>query len=257
MKLAIVNSDQRMQEVYFSLANDYETVLINAYTDFDRIDDADALILPVKGLTSTGSLYASGKEIIIPKSFWQRMQEKKIFAGIPQPFLHDFPHVHYYMQDEEIKRKNAVFTAEGTLFLLIDHTGRSIQDVKVDIIGYGACGREIAKWLDALRIPIRIVRRNTDEKGRFVNVADYRKGSCGDVIINTSPSIVLDRELLTRWHNKPLIIDIATPDVIDYDAALKKDIRVIKAGNLPNMVAYESSGKLIADYVRGKIQDGK
>ncbi len=104
---------------------------------------------------------------------------------------------------------------------------------------------------------IRIVRRNTDEKGRFVNVADYRKGSCGDVIINTSPSIVLDRELLTRWHNKPLIIDIATPDVIDYDAALKQDIRVIKAGNLPNMVAYESSGKLIADYVRGKIQDGK
>ena len=39
----------------------------------------------------------------------------------------------------------------------------------------------------------------------------------------------------------------------DYAAAVRLGIRVIKAGNLPEMVAYESSGKSISEFVRGKL----
>ena len=82
---------------------------------------------------------------------------------------------------------------------------------------------------------------------------EYRKTACHEVIINTSISKLIDRELLERWSQKPLIIDIATPDVIDYAAALSMGVRVIKAGNLPEMIAYESSGKCISEFVRGKL----
>lgn len=253
MKIAIVNCDQRMQEVYFHLSSDFETILINEFTNFDRFDGADALVLPVKGLTSTGSLYAGGKELVLPSTFWEAMKDKVLFAGIPQAFLKEFPKVHYYMLDSYVQQRNAIYTAEGTLFLLIDNTGKCIQDLSVDVIGYGTCGKEIVKWLQALQIKTRVIRRECVEDAMFYSVASYMKMQCGDVIINTSVSPLIDHNLMCSWDHKPLIIDIATPDVIDYDTALKLGIRVIKAGNLPNMVAYESGGALIGEYVRGKL----
>lgn len=253
MKIAVVNSDRRMQEVYFQLARDNEAILINEFTDFQKITEIDALVLPVKGLTSTGSLYGSGKEIVIPDSFWRLVYELPVFTGIRQDFLKDFPNVYYYMEDEQLKHQNAVYTAEGTLYLMMDHTSKSIKDISVDVIGYGVCGKEIVKWLEDLHIPYRVIRRSCEANDQFITVEQYRKTACHDVIINTSISKVIDRELLKSWTSKPLIIDIATPDVIDYAAALSMGIRVIKAGNLPEMIAYESSGKCISEFVRGKL----
>lgn len=253
MRIAVVNCDKRMQEVYFALSHDHETIAINEFTAWDRFDHVDALVLPVKGLTSTGSLYTGGKELAIPPSFWERMREAAIFTGIRQDFLKDFPHVHYYMEDPSIKAGNAVYTAEGVLYLMIDHTGSCIKDLSVDVIGYGACGREIVSWMHDLHIPTRIIRRVCDKEEHCISVEEYRHSECRDVIINTSIAPLMDCELLNSWKKKPLIIDIATPDVIDYDAALRLGIRVIKAGNLPSQVAYESAGKLIAAYVRGKL----
>ncbi len=245
MKIAVVNSDRRMQEVYFQLAKDNEALLINEFTDFQKIAEIDALVLPVKGLTSTGSLYSSGKELYIPEAFWSSIREKPIFTGIRQAFLKDFPNVYYYMEDDVLKQQNAVYTAEGT--------PKSIKDISVDVIGYGVCGKEIVRWLRALGIPYRIVRRSCEKSDTLISVEEYRKTACHEVIINTSISKVIDRELLERWSQKPLIIDIATPDVIDYAAALSMGVRVIKAGNLPEMIAYESSGKCISEFVRGKL----
>lgn len=253
MKIAVVNSDRRMQEVYFQLAKDNEALLINEFTDFQKIAEIDALVLPVKGLTSTGSLYSSGKELYIPEAFWSSIREKPIFTGIRPAFLKDFPNVYYYMEDDVLKQQNAVYTAEGTLYLMMDHTSKSIKDISVDVIGYGVCGKEIVRWLRALGIPYRIVRRSCEKSDTLISVEEYRKTACHEVIINTSISKVIDRELLERWSQKPLIIDIATPDVIDYAAALSMGVRVIKAGNLPEMIAYESSGKCISEFVRGKL----
>ena len=91
MKIAVVNSDRRMQEVYFQLAREEEAILINEFTDFEKIDQIDALVLPIKGLTATGSLYSSGKELQIPAYFWDSVHDIPIFTGIRQAFLKDFP----------------------------------------------------------------------------------------------------------------------------------------------------------------------
>ena len=145
MKIAVVNSDRRMQEVYVQLAKDNEALLINEFKDIQKIAEIDALVLPVKGLTSTGSLYSSGKELYIPEAFWNSIREKPIFTGIRQAFLKDFPNVYYYMEDDVLKQQNAVYTAEGTLYLMMDHTSKSIKDISVDVIGYGVCGKEIVR----------------------------------------------------------------------------------------------------------------
>lgn len=255
MKIAIVNCDQRMQQVYFNLSRDHETILINEFTNFARFDGADALVLPVKGVSTTGSINTQGKELVLPESFWRSFNSKVVFSGIPQPFLEQLNAIcKYYMLDETLKKQNAHYTAEGVLFLLIDNTSKCIQDLLVDVLGYGVCGKEIVTWLKNLGIRHRIIRRDCESDDIFFTVEQYRDMQCGDVIINTSPAVVLDHDLLTSWKAKPLILDIATPDVIDYNTAIQSGMRVIKAGNLPNMVAYESAGDAIAQYVRGMLR---
>lgn len=255
MKIAVVNSDQRMQQVYFNLSHDFDTVLLNEFTDFNRFSIPDVVVLPVKGMDMSGTLHANGKEIRIPASFWEKLDNHHVvFAGIEQPFLNQLPvNLQYYMHSPDLIARNARYTAEGVLLLLMDNTQHSILDMQVDIIGYGACGKEIAMWLQSLGVRCRIIRRSCEEDDTTVSINTWKQVACGDVIINTAPAFLIDQELMSTWDKKPLIIDIATGDVMDYPFAANVGIRIIKAGNLPNMVAHISGGNAIANYVRGVL----
>ena len=257
MNIAVVNNDQRMQEVYFSLSHKYTVTAIHEFTNFDDIKEIDVLVLPVKGIDEDGNITANGKKLLIPSTFWEKISSScKIFAGLPHPFLDALPcQVLYYMQDENILLENAQLTAEGILFLLIDNTATSIKELKVDVIGYGRCGKAIIEWLNDLGIDVRIVRREVKDTQNAISVDEWVQEEPYPVIINTSEQFIMKKEVLSSWESKPLIIDIATPDVIDMEIAQILGIRVIKAGALPSMIAYKSAGQLIAQFVRDQIDE--
>lgn len=259
MKIAVVTTDARMSVIYRSLSATFDTVELHKQKDFIKPDDLDVLILPVKGITEEGNLDHNGKYLEIPQAFWKGLKkEVKIFCGLPNPFLDAMPNeIIYYMKEESVLAKNAILTAEGVLFLLIDNTKQSIQKLCVDIIGYGRCGKEIHKWLKALHVNCRIIRRKVDGLSQTMCIEEWKRTKPYDVIINTSIQPIINKECVDAWKNKPLIIDIATPDVIDGEYARKKGIRFVKAGNLPALIAFESAGELIAEYVRGILQHGK
>ncbi len=257
MNIAVVNNDQRMQEVYFALSHKYAVTAIHEFTNFDDVSNIDVLVLPVKGIDEEGNITANGKKLHIPSSFWENLSPSCIvFAGLAHPFLDALPcKVMYYMQDEELLLENAQLTAEGILFLLIDNTPTSIKELQVDVIGYGRCGKAIVDWLTGLGIDVRVIRREVEETKEFMSVDTWIHEEPSSVIINTSIQKILKKEVLGSWESKPLIIDIATPDVIDMDTAQVLGIRVIKAGNLPSMIAYKSAGRLIAKFVRDNIHE--
>ncbi len=257
MNIAVVNNDQRMQEVYFTLSHKYSVTAIHEFTNFDDVSNIDVLVLPVKGIDEEGNIVANGKKIHIPSSFWESLSSSCIvFAGIPHSFLDALPcQVKYYMQDEELLLENAQLTAEGVLFLLIDNTPISIKELRVDVIGYGRCGKAIVDWLTDLGVDVRIIRREVEETNGAMSVDTWIYEEPSPVIINTSIQKIMKKEVLGSWESKPLIIDIATPDVIDTDTARVLGIHVIKAGNLPGMIAYKSAGHLIAKFVRDNIHE--
>lgn len=261
MKVGVVNSDRRMQQVYFNLSSTYDTCLINTFTNMDKLKAPDVLVLPLKGLKDDGTLKLNGEEIALTRSFWESMGEDHIvFAGMHHPFLDTLNcKKYYYMEDHDLAKKNAILTSEGVLFLLIDHTSKSILELNIDVIGYGTCGQEIVAWLRALGIEVRIIRRekaSTDDE-HVLSISKWKSMPCGDVIINTAPDRIIDRELMARWIEKPLIIDIASGEQIDASAAALCGIQYIKAGTLPAMFAWVSAGNIIADYVRGKLEHGE
>ncbi len=68
---------------------------------------------------------------------------------------------------------------------------------------------------------------------------------------------ILDKERIQSWKNKPIIIDIATPDVIDIKTAKEEGIVVLKAKNLPGRFASISAGNIIADFIRETLLNEK
>lgn len=260
MKIAVVTTDARMNVVYQILKRDYEVIKLQNPKDFyDDVDKLDVLVLPVKGITKEGFLQLKERTISIPSSFWKRLSVTcRICCGMRQDFLKQLPNeCHYYMQDEEVLKKNAILTAQGILFLLLDNASKGLQQLHVDIIGYGRCGKAVYEYLSALQVPCRMIRREIGDCESAINIQTWKALEPGDFIINTSIQTVIDTTLMDRWKKKPCIIDIATPDVIDQKYAMKKGIRFIKAGNLPAIFAYETAGHFIADYVKGVIENGK
>ncbi len=257
MKIAVAITDARMEEVYRILSACCDAVALRRSEDYTEGYDLDALVLPVKGITDEGNLIYQKQMVNIPMTFWHSLSSScQIFCGMKQRFLEHLSRtVHYYMEDEELLKKNAVLTAEGCLFLLIDNTPCSIRCLAVDIIGYGRCGKEIHSWLDALGVSCRIVRRiKRSDEHAVISVEQWRQVEPADVIINTSIQPIMDAACMDQWIKKPLIIDIATPDVVDSTHALQKGIRFIKAGNLPSLIAYQSAGGLIAQHVKEKMK---
>ena len=252
MLTAVVCSDDRMLFVYKKLHTYMNVMMIDKESDLLALPLLDALILPVKGIDADGYLKMDDTRVHVPSMFWTIQKDVKVFSGIPCEYLQRLvQEKDYYMKDQHVIEENAVLTAEGVLHLLITSISKSLYDIQVDVVGYGNCGKAIYQMLKNLDVNVRVIRRECSEDAVFQKLSSWDQ--CADVIVTTSIQKVIDEERMKHWKKTPLIIDIATPDVVDIAAAKRRGIKVIKAGNLPGRFCAESAGRIIADYVRGKL----
>lgn len=253
MNIGVICSDERLVQVSDNLASDFKVIRIDETTDLLALPTLDAIVFPVKGPDELGYQQIKESRVKIPSAFW-KIQDKtmKVFCGLPNEYLEQTTQPKlYYMKEEEVIKANAILTAEGVLNQLIGCICKSIYDIQVDVIGYGNCGKVIFEMLKNLHVKVRAVRRTCANTGDFISIEDWKE--CGDVIINTSYQPVMDEKRMMAWKKKPVILDIATPDVIDLSAAKALGIKVIKAGNLPGRFACISAGNIIAEHIRGKL----
>lgn len=257
MKIGVICADDRLLQVSDNLSKDFTVIRIYGDTDFLALPTLDAIVFPVRGPDEFGYLTIGEDSVKLPSSFW-KLQDKNmlVFCGMRNAYLEqEIQPKQYYMEDQEVISANAVLTAEGVLNQLIGCICKSLYDIQVDVIGYGNCGKVICDMLSNLHVDVRAVRRECENTGSFIRIDDWKE--CGDVIINTSHQKLMDEKRMSSWKKKPVILDIATPDVIDLTAAKALGIRVIKAGNLPGRFACISAGNIIADHIRGKLTHGR
>jgi dipicolinate synthase subunit A len=77
-----------------------------------------------------------------------------------------------------------------------------------------------------------------------------------DIIFNTIPSLIFDKDMLKRTKKDALIIDLASrPGGVDFDAAAELGVRVIWALSLPGKVAPVTSGTIIKDTIMNVINE--
>lgn len=235
---------------------------IRNQSELEDVIEMNALVLPVRGVNEK-------EQIVFPDGTMLdfRMMKKLASCGYPDILVFSGTNnaiinswnlpVVYLMTLESVIEANAQLTAQGVLTEILKRSKRRIQDLKIDVVGYGHCGRWIVDYLLALEVPVRLIRRNIDnpKHSNEMSLEEWQKTSIlGDIVINTAPALVINETMISSIENNPFFIDIASkPGGMDYDASAKKGLEVFVAPPLPSVYTPVSAGEILANAIKEEM----
>ena len=193
----------------------------------------------------------------------------RIFAGMVSSTLKsklekNKSRVFDYFKREEVTVMNAVPTVQGILKAIIDNTEFTINSSKCAIFGYGRIGSLTADILSSIGAKVTVCARKYSDLAKatskgldscfikdFSSIADEF-----DIIINTVPAVIINREILEKLRKECLIIDVASaPYGTDFAVASELGINALLCSSLPGKVAPKTAGEIIADGVLNIIKE--
>lgn len=217
------------------------------------IDDEKMLNTPCSDRSITA---AEIKKLLKPEGI--------IFAGKvdrkTSAFFSDFT-IYDYMEREELSLLNAIPTAEGAVQIALEELPVTLSGIKVLIVGMGRIGTALAGILKGFGADITVAVRSAQgtAKAKIAGI----KSCCTTetdtdyaLVFNTVPSMIFNKELLGKFGENTLFIDLASkPGGIDFEAAAELGLKAVWALGLPGKTAPITSGEIIADTVSNIISE--
>ena len=160
------------------------------------------------------------------------------------------------LKREEFSVLNAIATAEGTIQIAMEETQKTVHGTKTLVMGFGRVGKVLAKMLHGIGAEVSCEARK-DEDIAWIKAYGYEpirleelNDNLGkyDIIINTIPFQILDKERLELLKKDVVIIDLASnTGGVDRKIAREKGLKVIWALSLPGKVAPLTSAEFIKE----------
>jgi len=151
-----------------------------------------------------------------------------------------------YFDREELQVLNAIPTAEGVIQLAMEQMDTTIHSSNVMVLGFGRIGKTLANMLAGIGANVYVEARNYADIA-WITSYGYEPVLLQDLeanlpemnlIVNTIPTMILDRSKLAKVNKNTFIIDIASnPGGVDFDEAKKLGIKTRWALGLPGKVA--------------------
>lgn len=228
----------------------------------ESIDNSEIILGPIP-------FSSNGKEINMPFSdkkvlvaeLLDSMAGKTLIAGSIKQDIYDLASeknikVIDILKREELAVLNAVSTAEGTIKIAIEETLRNLHGSNILVLGFGRIGKILSNMLKGLGAKVACeARKNSDLA--WIKAYGYEPIPISnlkenlnrfDVIINTIPYIILDKDNLSNVRKDALIIDVASnPGGVDREAVKEQKIKFIWALSLPGKVAPITSAEFIKE----------
>ena len=190
-----------------------------------------------------------------------KIKGKKLIAGsINETIQNKYKEVKIYdlLRDEELTIANANTTAEGAIQIAMEETLTTIYNSKVLILGFGRIGKILAKDLKALGAKVTCEARK-DSDIAWIKAYGYsplkleeldKKLDEYEIIFNTIPYLILDKNRLEKINKECVIIDLASkPGGVDFEECNKMGIKNKLALALPGKVAPITSAQYIKDAI--------
>ncbi len=226
------------------------------------VDGKDIIIgpLPLSGNGTEVSTPFSESKISIQELI-ESLQNKTFVAGSIKPEVIELAQqnkvkIYDIVKREELAVLNAVSTAEGALQIAISETPKNIHGNKVLVMGFGRIGKILAKMLYGIGAKVSCEARKASDLAWVkaygyepINLIDLKEhlGEF-DIIFNTIPYMILDKESLQLVKEDALIIDLASaPGGIDRNAAKQLKRKFIWALSLPGKVAPITSAEFMKE----------
>ncbi len=272
-KILIIGGDSRQQYMADYFENNGFSVSVYGLPKKSRkcvedikteISHSDIIILPLPA-TKDGKYISSQipmKETI--DDIIGCIDEKHyVFAGmigkgVEAKLLKKTKKIHDYFKREDVTIKNTIPTAQGILKTMIDNIEYTIHSSKCAVFGYGRVAKVTADILSSIGADVTVcVRKSADIAAAEIKglkgclISDFHNISHEfDIIINTVPSLVINREILLNVRTDCLIIDVASaPYGTDFAAAFELGLNAVQCPSLPGKVAPKTAGKIIADAI--------
>ena len=160
------------------------------------------------------------------------------------------------LKREELAVLNAVSTAEGAIKIAIEETLKNLHGSNILIMGFGRVGKILANMLKGIGAIVSCEARKNSDLAWIraygyepIPIANLKENlNRFDVIINTIPYIILDKDNLSKIRKDALIIDLASsPGGVDREAIKEEHIKFIWALSLPGKVAPITSAEFIKE----------
>ena len=284
LNIWVVGGDQRQARLAQLLSQDGHTVhtyALDLVQDLSgpipassplSIDLADCVILPLPVTQGEGNLLnapLSASEHALEDILDRLSPEQFLCGGRTDPKVQALAQargltLRDYFAREELAVANAVPTAEGALQLAMEHLPITIHGARVLVIGFGRVGRLTAQRFQALGAKVSVAARKYDQLAwaqamglGAEHLAQLRECLCGyDLIVNTVPARVLDREALEETKEDCLILDLASkPGGVDLGAAGELGRTVIWCLSLPGKVAPVTAGAAIQTTIYNMLHE--
>lgn len=181
------------------------------------------------------------------------IENKKFIAGnINQLNGYDI------LQDEVFTILNTIPTAEGAIQIAMQESDYILDKKKVMVLGFGRVGKILCNRLKGMNLDVYCVARKETDLAWIkaygynpIKLTDLKENVCKmDIIFNTIPIKILDKNVLILLGKETLIVDLASyPGGVDYEFAGKMKIKSILALALPGKVAPDTVSEYIKEYI--------
>lgn len=282
LKYTILGGDKRSLELGKLLKKDGNDVCIYGFDKLEEYRDesknlneaieyADVIIgsLPFSTDNTNANAPFSSEVIEIEKVF-DLMSRKQIIIGgkIGIELENKLKNKNFkfadYFKREEMQVLNAIPTAEGAIQIAMEETPFTLNDSNVIVLGYGRIGKVLSKMLYGIGANVYVEARKYSDLAWVKNngyIPIHQKELKTylpkmNVIFNTIPQIILNKELLESIDSNSIIIDLASiPGGVDLEAAKALKIKVISALGLPGKVAPVTAAMVIKDTIYNIIEE--
>ena len=162
------------------------------------------------------------KKIISIKELFNNLDDKLFIAGNIKEELYELINNNSKIIDimnvEELTILNVISTVEGAIQIAMENTNKILHGSNILILGFGRIGKILAKKLEGLSCKVTCSARKIEDfswiKAYGYNYTDTntlgKNLSQFDIIINTIPHMILNKERLKYVKNDCLLIDLAS-----------------------------------------------
>jgi dipicolinate synthase subunit A len=169
-----------------------------------------------------------------------------------------------YLEREELAIKNAAITAEAAVAIAVEEQPVALFGSHCLIVGHGRIARSLMRILNGMSASVAVAAR------KYGDLAQIQAEGCepipfgelkrylhdADIVFNTVPAKVLNREELSLIRSTTLLIDLASrPGGIDLDAAGELGVKTIWALSLPGKTSPISAGEFIWETVENCLRE--
>lgn len=274
VKLALMLEKEKKQVHIIGLekAKELENVFnIKIYKDLKQaLENADVIIssIPFSRDGLTINMPLSDNKIKID-DLMDLIKEKTLIAGtVSNDIYEKYRDVKIIdiMKNEKLAILNTIATAEGAIKEIIQNTQINIHGSKIMILGFGRVGKTLTKKLEGLSAKVTVVSKE-DEELAWAEAFGYRNIKLDkiineiqeyDIIINTIPHIIIDRQILEKVNKNALLLDLASDDGgIDKNTAKEYKLNLITALGIPGKIAPIATAKILKEVIYEILKERK